>query len=85
METIWNEISNAFFTIMGKALPDSVGLPTAISGAFTYFVDALYSFNLIIPASTILDVIKYTLVFEVGMMAWHGARFIFNLVRGSGA
>ena len=84
MDVLFNSIVSGIASILARVLPDSAGLPSSVSGAFTYLINGLYGVSLIIPATTILQVTAATVAFEFIMLIWWGVRFLLNLFRGSG-
>ena len=80
-QTVWD----AFLRIIANILPESAGLPSQVGTAVATIVDALYSFDAILPVDQIITVIQFTIAFEAGILIWHFVRMISNFVRGSGA
>ena len=71
-----------FLTLIVSVLP-TASLPTGISDALQYIVDALYKFSDIIPVSGILLIVTTALSFEIIVFGWKATIWIYNKIRGT--
>lgn len=64
-------------------LPDSAGLPVAVTDSFTYFVSSLKAFEFVLPVDTLFTVFGYAMVFYMALFLWRGLHWVYNKIRGS--
>lgn len=84
-------ITSAIISFFGSILLFFLNLlPTAtfpeeISEAIQWLFDAIYAWNWIIPANTVVNVLLLAIAFHTGVLAVRGIKYIINVLRGSGA
>jgi len=61
-------------------LPDSAGLPDAISEGFSYVFGFVYAFDFLLPVSAILTVLGISLAFELAIQIWHLIHWIIRKI-----
>jgi len=64
-------------------LPDSQGLPTGVQTALEFAVSKINSFSFIFPVDTLVQIIQYVVLLEVGVLALKLGLLIIKIIRGS--
>lgn len=86
---LFADVINIFWagvlSLIAAILPSSSGLPSSISNAIESMLGYLYAFSYIFPVNTLLTAIIIVGTFQAGIFVFKFFRYVFNLLRGSGA
>lgn len=83
MTFLFEQIKAFLVKMLVKAMPDSTGLPAGVESGFDFFISKIYSLSFIFPANVLMDVLTFTVLFEIGFFLVWLTLFIIKLVRGS--
>lgn len=78
---------NSFYILIYNVfsiLPDSTGLSSDIIDSITVMVEYSHTVDAIFPIETLVDALKYILIFEVGIFSFKIINWVISKVRGSG-
>jgi len=75
--------SPKIIALIVSLLPDSQGLPAGIQTALTTAVEKVNAFSFMLPIDTLVAVIQYIVLFEVGMLSLKLGLRIIKLIRGT--
>jgi len=70
-------------TFLVGLLPTSSGLPDGVTTAVSRMIGFLHTFDFIFPVDTMLTILRWIIVFELGVIAYRFTLWIIHLIRGN--
>jgi len=77
IDAIINIITSLVGVLIG-ILPDSTGLPDGAQTAFTAMLGFMYTFDFILPISTLLTILGIAMAFHASMFAFRGITWLLQ-------